>query len=214
MAAGSPSSASATATTAPDSHPATEDVQQSAEADGTATATTAALSPGVLRGRVFDSAGRPIARAALTLVDRSGRQRALASTGADGTYELTMREPSSYTLVVSATGHHPRAVQLDAEAGPVVPDVTLAGLGNVHGTVRHEHTGQPVPDAQITLLSSSGEVVASAATDPDGAYTLQNLAPGTYTVVTSGYGPVLADVTLGEGNSCEVDLEVGHHETD
>ncbi|BBC91743.1 MFS transporter [Streptomyces griseofuscus] len=196
VAAGSPSPA-------PDSHPAT-----------TAPTTTSAPSTGVLRGRVHDSAGRPIARASLTLVDRSGRQRALASTGADGTYELTTREPSSYTLVVSATGHHPRAVQLDAEAGPVVPDVTLAGLGSVNGTVRHEHTGEPVPDAQITLLSSSGEVVASAATNPDGTYTLQNLAPGAYTVVTSGYGPVLADVTLDEGNSRVVDLEVGHHDTD
>uniref|UniRef100_UPI00308463E9 MSCRAMM family protein n=1 Tax=Streptomyces sp. TR1341 TaxID=2601266 RepID=UPI00308463E9 len=202
MAAGSPSPAPVTAKTAPDSHPAT------------APTTTTAPSTGVLRGRVYDSAGRPIARATLTLVDRSGRQRALGSTGADGTYELTTREPSSYTLVVSATGHHPRAVQLDAEAGPVVPDVTLAGLGNVHGTVRHEHTGEPVPDAQITLLSSSGEVVASAATNPDGTYTLQNLAPGAYTVVTSGYGPVLADVTLDEGNSHEVDLEVGRHDTD
>ena len=196
VAAGSPSPA-------PDSHPAT-----------TATTTTSAPSTGVLRGRVHDSAGRPIARASLTLVDRSGRQRALASTGADGTYELTTRETSSYTLVVSATGHHPRAVQLDADAGPVVPDVTLAGLGSVNGTVRHEHTGEPVPDAQITLLSSSGEVVASAATNPDGTYTLQNLAPGAYTVVTSGYGPVLANVTLDEGNSRVVDLEVGHHDTD
>ncbi|CAL2067868.1 MFS transporter [Streptomyces sp. endophyte_N2] len=201
VAAGSPSPAPVPAKTAPDSHPATAP-------------TSTAPSTGVLRGRVYDSAGRPIARATLTLVDRSGRQRALGSTGADGTYELTTREPSSYTLVVSATGHHPRAVQLDAEAGPVVPDVTLAGLGNVHGTVRHEHTGEPVPDAQITLLSSSGEVVASATTNPDGTYTLQNLAPGAYTVVTSGYGPVLADVTLDEGNSHEVDLEVGHHDTD
>ncbi|MER7916159.1 MULTISPECIES: MFS transporter [unclassified Streptomyces] len=169
---------------------------------------------GVLRGRVYDSAGRPLARAALTLVDRAGRQRALASTAEDGTYELTPREPSSYTLVVSATGHHPRAVQLDAGTGPVVPDVTLAGLGTVRGTVRHEDTGRPVPDASVTLLSASGEVVATATTDPDGAYTLGNLAPGAYTVVTSGYGPVLADVTLDEGTSREVDLNVGQHDTD
>ncbi|MFJ6662499.1 MFS transporter [Streptomyces sp. NPDC091383] len=169
---------------------------------------------GVLRGRVYDSAGRPLARAALTLVDRAGRQRALASTAEDGTYELTPREPSSYTLVVSATGHHPRAVQLDAGTGPVVPDVTLAGLGTVRGMVRHEDTGRPVPDASITLLSASGEVVATATTDPDGAYTLGNLAPGAYTVVTSGYGPVLTDVTLDEGTSREVDLNVGQHDTD
>nr|WP_240509961.1 carboxypeptidase-like regulatory domain-containing protein [Streptomyces malaysiense] len=178
------------------------------------TATTPTPPTEVLRGGVYDSAGRPIARAALTLVDRSGRQRARASTGEDGTYELAPREASSYTLVVSAAGHHPRAVRLDAGAGPAVPDVTLAGLGNVRGTVRHEHTGRPVPDARITLLGASGEVVASAATGADGTYTLQNLAPGAYTVVTSGFGPVLADVTLGEGRSCVVDLDVAHQDTD
>ncbi|MET8612517.1 carboxypeptidase-like regulatory domain-containing protein [Streptomyces misionensis] len=160
---------------------------------------------------MYDSAGRPLARASLTLVDQAGRQRARATTDEHGAYELTTTaEASSYTLVVSATGHHPRAVQLGADAGPVVPDVGLAGLGDVHGTVRHQHTGRPVPDARITLLSASGEVVASATTAADGTYTLQNLVPGSYTVVTSGYAPVMAEVTLGEGTSCEMDLDVGH----
>ncbi|MEW2620440.1 carboxypeptidase-like regulatory domain-containing protein [Streptomyces sp. NPDC048106] len=168
----------------------------------------------MLRGRVYDSTGRPLAEATVTLVDRSGRQQALTGTDEDGTYELTPAQASPSTLVVSAAGHQPRAVQLDAGAGPAVPDVTLTGTGNVHGTVRHEHTGRPVPDARITLLSASGEVVASAATDTDGTYTLENLAPGTYTVVTSGYAPVPTGVTLGEGKTCELDLHVGHHDTD
>ncbi|MFF8990574.1 MFS transporter [Streptomyces sp. NPDC014983] len=209
-AAGSPAPAPAGAAA-----PAVKDADVPADASHEAAAATTIVPPaGVLRGRVYDSAGRPLARATLTLVDRSGRQRALAGTGEDGTYELTPTQPRAYTLVVSAPGHHPRAVRLDADAGPVVPDVTLAGLGGVHGTVRHEHTGRPVPDARVTLLSASGEVVASAATDTDGTYTLQNLVPGAYTVVTSGYAPVLTDVELGEGKSCEVDLHVGHHDAD
>ncbi|MFE2071612.1 MFS transporter [Streptomyces misionensis] len=188
-------------------------VEESAEErSGESAAGQGAVAPrGVLRGRVYDSAGRPLARASLTLVDQAGRQRARATTDEHGAYELTTTaEASSYTLVVSATGHHPRAVQLGADAGPVVPDVRLAGLGDVHGTVRHQHTGRPVPDARITLLSASGEVVASATTAADGTYTLQNLVPGSYTVVTSGYAPVMAEVTLGEGTSCEMDLDVGH----
>ncbi|WP_395484979.1 MFS transporter [Streptomyces sp. KHY 26] len=207
-AAGSPAPAPAGAAA-----PAAEDADVPAEASHQAAATTTAPATGVLRGRVYDSAGRPLARATLTLVDRFGRQRALTGTDEDGSYELAAR-PSAYTLVVAATGHRPRAVRLDAEAGPVVPDVTLAGLGGVHGTVRHEHTGLPVPDALVTLLSASGEVIASATTDTDGTYTLRNLAPGAYTVVTSGYAPVLTDVELGEGGSREVDLHVGHHDAD
>ncbi|MGW4566048.1 MFS transporter [Streptomyces sp. NPDC004561] len=168
-------------------------------------------SAGVLRGRVRDSAGQPIARAALTLVDRSGRQRALARTGEDGTYTLATPEPSSsYTLVVSAVGHRPGAVRVISGPEPVVSDVTLAGMGTVHGTVRHRHTGLPVPDARITLLDTSGEVVASALTVVDGTYTLHSLAPGAYTVVTSGYAPVVADVALRAGDDREVDLRLGY----
>jgi hypothetical protein len=175
-------------------------------------AAAAVPAAGELRGRVHDSAGRPIAHAVLTLVDRSGRQRARAKTGEDGSYTLTTAEPSSYTLVVSAEGHHPGAVQVTSGAEPVVSDVTLAGLGHVRGTVRHEHTGVPVPDARVTLLSASGEVVGSAVTSEDGTYTLQNVVPGAYTVVTSGYAPVVADVALGEGEARQVDLQVGHHD--
>jgi uncharacterized protein YfaS (alpha-2-macroglobulin family) len=103
-------------------------------------------------------------------------------------------------------------VQVTSGAEPVVSDVTLAGLGHVRGTVRHEHTGLPVPDARVTLLSASGEVVGSAVTSEDGTYTLQNVVPGAYTVVTSGYAPVVADVALGEGEARQVDLQVGHHD--
>ncbi|MFS4092120.1 MFS transporter [Streptomyces sp. AF1A] len=197
----------AEAVTAPGSSAPSPAKAAPAAAEGPA----AAPAAGELRGRVRDSAGRPIAHAVLTLVDRSGRQRARARTGEDGSYTLTA-DPSSCTLVVSAEGHHPRAVQVTSGTEPAVPDVTLAGLGHVQGTVRHRHTGLPVPEARVTLLSASGEVVGSAVTIEDGTYTLQNVAPGAYTVVASGHAPVVADVTLREGEARQADLHVGHHD--
>ncbi|MEU0598503.1 carboxypeptidase-like regulatory domain-containing protein [Streptomyces sp. NPDC006393] len=167
-------------------------------------------SCGPLRGRVRDGTGRPLAHATLTLVDHRGHQRDLARSAEDGTYTLAEPEPGAYTLVVSAEGHRPRAERIVAGSGPVFSEVTLAGAGGVHGTVRHEHTGRPVPDARVTLLNERGDVVASATTATDGTYTLRNLAPGAYTVVATGYPPVAAEVALGDGGAHRVDLQVGH----
>ncbi|MEU7306340.1 carboxypeptidase-like regulatory domain-containing protein [Streptomyces sp. NPDC007206] len=173
----------------------------------------AAPSASTLHGLVRDSAGRPIAHATLTLVDRYGRQRALARTGEDGTYALTAEDSLPCTLVVSAEGYRPRAVQMTS-ATPSASEVTLPGLGRVGGTVRHGRTGLPVSDARVTVLDSSGKVVASALTVTDGTYALQDLAPGDYTVVTTGYAPVTAQVPLGEGETRQVDLHVGHCSTE
>ncbi|WP_078917157.1 MFS transporter [Streptomyces sp. NRRL S-813] len=171
---------------------------------------TSGPSAGALRGRVCDDAGQPLAHATLTLVDHGGHQRDLARSAEDGTYALAEPEPGPYTLVVSSEGHRPRAVRVVAGRGPVFSEVTLAGAGGVHGTVRHEHTGHPVPDARVTLLNARGDVVASATTATDGTYTLRNLAPGAYTVVATGYPPVAGEVSLGDGGAHRVDLQVGH----
>jgi hypothetical protein len=60
------------------------------------------------------------------------------------------------------------------------------------------------------VLDSSGKVVASALTVTDGTYALRDLTPGDYTVVTTGYAPVTVQVPLGEGETRQVDLHVGH----
>ncbi len=164
----------------------------------------------VLRGRVCGPAGAPLAGATLTLVDRYGRQKGLARAGADGVYELAAPDHDACTLVVSADGHRPRAVQVAAGSGPAPVDVTLAGAGGVRGTVRHPHTGRPVPDALVTLLDPHGQVVASTTTAADGGYTLRDIAPGAYTLVAGGYPPVASGVTLGPGGTHRLDLDLGH----
>ncbi|MCZ4507727.1 carboxypeptidase-like regulatory domain-containing protein [Streptomyces sp. ActVer] len=160
-----------------------------------------------LRGRVRDSAGKPLVHATLTLVDRYGHQKAIARSGQDGAYELASAEPGSHMLVVSAKGHEPRAVQVTTGAEPALSDLTLTAICGVHGTVRHAHTDRPVPHAHITLLNTHGDVVTTSTTSENGTYTLRGLTPGPYTVVASGSSPVAADVTLGNGETRQVDLQ-------
>ncbi|WP_425276268.1 MFS transporter [Streptomyces carpinensis] len=206
-----PGSAAATGAPAPSSAtPAADSAVAAPPGKAGPRSSPATAAAGALRGRVCGSTGEPLVHATLTLVDHRGHQRELARSAQDGTYALTEPEPGAYTLVVSADGHRPRAVRVVVGGEPVFSEVTLAGAGGVHGTVRHEHTGHPVPDTRVTLMNARGDVVASATTAEDGTYTLGDLTPGAYTVVATGYPPVAAAVALGSGGAHRVDLQIGH----
>ena len=88
----------------------------------------------VVHGRVQGSGGRP-ADATLALVDMRGRQHDRTTTGAEGHYRLTPREPGYYLLIctpVDAPDAAPHAnwVSVDGCAARhdiVLPDGELGG---------------------------------------------------------------------------------------
>ncbi|MEU3618389.1 MFS transporter [Streptomyces sp. NPDC006872] len=61
------------------------------------------------RGRVLDSAGTPVARAKVTLIDRRGRQAGATLSSQDGSYALAVPAQGAYVLAAKATGHGPLA---------------------------------------------------------------------------------------------------------
>ncbi|WP_262505184.1 MFS transporter [Streptomyces sp. TRM68367] len=95
-------------------------------------ATSSGTAPALV-GRVTDPSERPLARAALTLVDQRGHQTARARTREDGTGTLPLPQPGTYLLVVSAEGHQPRAVGLTIGDQPAFCEVTLAGATGPQG---------------------------------------------------------------------------------
>ena len=67
-------------------------------------------------------------------------------------------------------------------------------------------------DAQVTLRGASGETVADATTNADGAFTIDEVAPGDYTFVVAGYEDEFP-VTLAEGeNTVTLPLAVAGEE--
>jgi iron complex outermembrane receptor protein len=76
--------------------------------------------------------------------------------------------------------------------------------GNVTGTAASGDI--PLPGAQVTLVGTTQGAIA----DENGRFTIEGVPPGTYTVevVLSGYLASTAEVTVGEGGTAEVALQL------
>ena len=79
--------------------------------------------------------------------------------------------------------------------------------GQITGTVRDAVTGQALPGVNVVVQ----ELVIGAATSVDGTYTIEDVAPGQYTLVASFIGfknyQVSVNVTAGQTVTQNIDLE-------
>jgi hypothetical protein len=74
------------------------------------------------------------------------------------------------------------------------------------GTVT-DHTGRVLPDVKVTIKNVASGQSADAQTNPEGVYTVSNLAPGDYEVsVSAAEGAMTAHATLTAGASQKIDL--------
>jgi hypothetical protein len=170
-------------------------------------------SPGGLpvAGRVRLADGSPASGAAVTLIDATGRQAGRSSAGADGSFHIAAPASGLYTLIAMAAAHQPQASTVRVGDGPVQHDVTLAGTSRLAGTARTA-AGEVIEDARVALLDPAGNVATVTTTGPDGGYSFENLPPGEYTVVASGYPPVAQSVRIAPGQPHSHDPVLGHPE--
>ncbi|MBO0855765.1 MAG: DHA2 family efflux MFS transporter permease subunit, partial [Nocardia sp.] len=191
--------------------------QSSAEAPVALAATTpAAASPQgaltdgqvpPLRVRVHREDGRPVAAAVLTLIDQRGHQVARATGDDTGVYRLAAPATGQYVLIASAAGHQPTAVGVTADGRTAPLEVVLAGDGELSGVVTTD-SGQPLAGVRITVTDPRGEVVGTAVTGPDGAYTCQGTVAGTYTVVAMAENrqPHASTLTVPDSGTLRYDI--------
>ncbi|AXI81630.1 MFS transporter [Peterkaempfera bronchialis] len=164
---------------------------------------------GRLSGAVRSTEGAPVLGAAVVLTDPRGEVVATGHTDDDGAYHFRDLVAGDYTLAVSARAYRPAALAVAvAPSGETRQDVALAGSGTLRGTVRTSG-GHPVADARVTLLDSTGTVVAAVTTGADGTFRFSDLQPGEYTVIASGYPPVATALRLEDGHT-ERDLHLSH----
>jgi uncharacterized surface anchored protein len=154
----------------------------------------------------------PIPGATVTLAGPRGEVLAAQNTDATGRYLFADLVPGDYTLAVSAPKREPTALLITvAGGGETVQDVQLAGRSRLSGTARTAD-GQAVPDARVALLDPDGNVATVTTTGPDGSYSFENLPPGDYTVVASGYPPVAQTMRIAPGQPHTHDPVLGHPE--
>jgi EmrB/QacA subfamily drug resistance transporter len=160
-------------------------------------------------GSVQHSDGTSVGRAALTLIDGSGRQVGRGATAQDGRYALSTPGPGSYVLIAAAGGHQPQAVTVSVGDHPVELDVVLGGAGRLAGTV-HTADGTPVRDAIVTLTDVRGDVVATSRSGREGVYALTDLVAGEYTLAASApaYRPSALPVTVQASRETRQDVEL------
>ncbi|WP_242587317.1 MFS transporter [Streptomyces sp. MST-110588] len=168
------------------------------------------LVPGVpVCGTVQHHDGTIVPRAALTLIDVTGRQIGRGATGEDGRYALSTPGTGSYVLIASAGGHQPQAVSVTVGERPVELDVVLGGAGRLAGTVTTAD-GTPVRDAIVTLTDVRGEVVATTRSGREGGYVIAELVAGEYTLASSApaFRPAALPVTVQASRETRQDIEL------
>ncbi|MFD8383171.1 MFS transporter [Streptomyces sp. NPDC059679] len=165
---------------------------------------------GGVQGRVLGSGDVPLAGAAVTLIDNTGRQLGRTVSGPDGRYSLATPDAGSFVLIGSAPGHQPQAATLLLSDAPVTCDVRLAGGGGPTGTVR-TFGGEPLAGATAIAISPDGAVAATATADEKGDFALPELTPGSYTLTISaeGHRPHAAQLEItGTGQPPRIDAEL------
>lgn len=115
--------------------------------------------------------------------------------------------------VLDGTGVEPNVLRNGHVSVALQPELPLGGVGPatarpqqavVTGTVTGEGTGEPLRGAEVHILESG----LSTVTDAEGRYTLDDVPPGTYTLIASmlGYGEARETVTVAVGTTALVDF--------
>jgi MFS family permease len=168
-------------------------VQQAGQQAGLATGTGVA-------GAVLDLSGRPVSGANIIVTSAEGRQLTRAVSSPAGRYTLAGLPAGAITVIVTSPGHEPTAAALLTQSGSVLErDFTLTGSGVLSGFIRSAaQGGVPLAGAKVIVSDPEGQVVASAVTSGDGAFSVQGAPTGTYalTATASGHLPASQQIQL------------------
>ncbi len=143
-----------------------------------------------LTGLVSDASGGPVANARidaskLGALFRPGQAIAMAITGGDGKYKLTV-PPGQLLIGAGHPDYAPQSRYLEVGAAGATADFALVPGGVIEGIVRDDKTKEPVagarvvasPDQATIQLAEASRHLATAGAD--GKFRIAGLRPGAY----------------------------------
>jgi hypothetical protein len=166
----------------------------------------------IIRGRVHDRAGVPVADAMV----RSVRPRGIAAgvreatTDADGRFVMAGLDPGTWRVMVTAPGFG--AAEKQVEAGAENVDIALTPAGAITG-IAVDDGDKPIESFQVSarpaqrgeriMMGPGGKNVAS----PDGRFVLDDVGEGTYVVqvwAPDRASATVSDVAVTSGATADV----------
>lgn len=138
-----------------------------------------------IHGTVRGPEGEVVGSAMLTLISPQGQQLGRARSGPDGSYEVSVPQSGAYVLITAADGHQPKATAVIAGGEQFSQDIVLLGTSGLAGVVRAGAGGPSVTGAMVVVTDEHGEVLASAKTGENGAFTFEELPAGTFTLAVN-----------------------------
>ena len=182
-----------------------------------------------LTGRVT-SAGEPVAKAFLSfapldLPDDDESSLRIATTDADGTYEITGLAPGEWTVTIqsgaSLSDSIKQTFDVDLPDRPGAEEDFALEVTGIAGIVTARGQLTPIAGVRVAITSLGGAAVdaitraagssrvADVITGPDGRYRASGLRPGSYRVVAGGPGMFGIGGGLQQSDPVEVSVGVG-----
>lgn len=172
----------------------------------------------VVSGRVLRN-GRPLASASVMFTPRRGsasQTSSSATTDQQGQYSVSGLEPGEYSVsVVDMQRFSPYQTTYEVRGTSTFDiDYTASAL---RGRVV-DAAGDPITDARVQLRAATSDGPfrgdRAAATDVAGTFTIDFVAPGTYTVTAdkSGFGNEVKEVIVGERTPADVEFRLSKND--
>ena len=153
--------------------------------------------PGRIAGTVTDSStALSIPSATVSITDASGTDYSTTTNG-DGTYTFPNVAPGAFNGIVSKTGYVTQNISgtvVPGQTSTVNSGLTVFAAGAITGIVTDSVSGVPVSFANVNVTDAGGNP-HWATTDGAGAYSLADVAPGSFTGRVDRIGFSAADIS-------------------
>ncbi|HEX3067088.1 MAG TPA: carboxypeptidase regulatory-like domain-containing protein [Thermoanaerobaculia bacterium] len=182
------------------------------EPGGTAQVDIDFKSSTVISGRIMRNSA-PVAGASITFIPRGAKSQTVSSATADsnGHYEVNSLDDGTYLVqVVDMARLSPFSTQYEVHGSDTF-DITIKTV-TVRGRVVDTNS-HPLDGATVDLRQANGQSIFGGgvgSTDPDGRFTIENVAAGTYQITAdkSGYGHDSRQIIIGDSDPDQVQFQL------